>query len=150
MWELWLIVSGVCLVIEIITTGFLVFWLAIGALFALLTSLFTDNIIIQIAVFVISSGMLIFLTKPFVKKFLNNSKPVLTNAYSVIGKHGLVIEDINQTLGTGLIKVDGEVWSAKCEKDKIISKGSEVEILALDGVKAVVSSNIYEQEKVQN
>lgn len=69
MWELWLIVSGVCLVIEIITTGFLVFWLAIGALFALLTSLFTDNIIIQTAVFVISSGILIFLTKPFVKKF---------------------------------------------------------------------------------
>ena len=150
MWELWLIVSGVCLVIEIITTGFLVFWLAIGALFAVLTSLFTDNIIIQTAVFVISSGILIFLTKPFVKKFLNNSRPVLTNAYSIIGKHGLVVEDINQTLGTGLIKVDGEVWSAKCEKDKIISKGSEVEILALDGVKAVVSSNIDEQEKVQN
>ena len=55
MWQIWLIIAGVCLIAEIITVGFLIFWLAIGALLAMVVSFFTDNIIIQTAVFVISS-----------------------------------------------------------------------------------------------
>ena len=48
MWQTWLIVSGICFVIEMITTGFLFFWPAIGAILAMITSFFTDNLIIQI------------------------------------------------------------------------------------------------------
>ena len=66
MWYVWLIISGLFLVLEMITVGFLVFWLAIGALFAMLVSFFTSNLIIQTTVFVISSIGLIFLTKPLV------------------------------------------------------------------------------------
>ena len=62
------------LIAEIITVGFLIFWLSIGSLFAMITSLFTDNLVIQTAVFVISSTILIFVTKPFVKKFATNKK----------------------------------------------------------------------------
>ena len=47
MWYVWLIISGLFLVLEMITVGFLVFWLAIGALFAMLVSFFTSNLIIQ-------------------------------------------------------------------------------------------------------
>ena len=56
MWQIWLIISGVCFIVEIITVGFLIFWLAIGALFAMLVSFFTDNIVIQTAVFVRSKN----------------------------------------------------------------------------------------------
>lgn len=150
MWQLWLIVCGICLVAEMITTGFLVFWFAIGALFAMIISLFTDNLMIQIAVFVISSGLLIFLTKPFVKKFLNGKTHVATNAYSIIGKTGLVVEEINASSGTGQIKIGSEIWSAKCEENEIIQKGSDVQIIAIDGVKAVVSLKITEHEKSIN
>ena len=55
MWQIWLIISGVCLIIEIMTVGFLIFWLAIGALFAMIVSFFTNSLLIQTAVFVISS-----------------------------------------------------------------------------------------------
>ena len=50
MWKFWLIVSGICLAIEAVTVGFLVFWFAVGALLALITSFITDSIIIQSAV----------------------------------------------------------------------------------------------------
>ena len=89
MWQIWLVIAGVCLVIEIMTTGFLVFWLAIGALISMIVSLFTDSILIQTAVFVISSAILIFATKPFVKKFAK-TKNVKTNAFSIIGQNGIV------------------------------------------------------------
>lgn len=141
MWLFWLIASGIFFVIEMITVGFLVFWLGIAALITMVVSFFTDSLIIQTAVFVISSILLIFLTKPFVQKFMNSKDTVVTNAYSIIGKHGLVIEDIDSISGTGQIKVDGEVWSAKCSDSTFIPKGSNIKILKIDGVKAVVTTS---------
>lgn len=138
MWQLWLIVAGVFFILEIATVGFLVFWFGIGALLALVVSLFTDNLIIQTTVFVISSGLLVFLTRPFVNKFAKTDK-VETNAFSIIGKTGLVIEEIDPVLGIGQIKVNGEIWSARSEDDITIKKGTQVEIHAIDGVKAIVT-----------
>ena len=148
MWQFWLIVSGICFVLEMATVGFLVFWFGIGALFALITSLITDNIIIQTPVFILSSTLLLFLTKPFVKKLTNKDK-LQTNAYSIIGKTGIVTREINSKKGIGQIKVESEIWSAKTEVDNdiIIPEGTEVEIIELDGVKAVVKPAVVEVTK---
>lgn len=139
MWQMWLIIAGVCLVIEIMTVGFLIFWFAIGALFAMIVSLFTDNLIIQTSVFVISSGIMIFATKPFVKKFVNTKNTIQTNVYSTIGKTGVVTKDIDSIHSLGQVKVDGEVWSAVGIDDMNIPQGTEVEIKEIKGVKAIVS-----------
>jgi len=138
MWSFWLIVSGIFFIIEMITVGFLLFWLGIGALLAMITSFITDNIFIQTIVFVITSGLLIPLTKPLADKF-TGKKTVATNSYSLIGKRGIVLEDINPIESTGLVKVNGETWSAKSDDERIISKSTEVEVLSIDGVKLVVS-----------
>ncbi len=138
MWQIWLIIAGVCLVIEIMTTGFLVFWLAIGALISMIVSLFTDSILIQTAVFVISSAILIFATKPFVKKFAK-TKDVKTNAFSIIGQNGIVTKEIDSINAKGQVKIDGETWSAVGKDDMDIPKGTEVEVLEIKGVKAVVT-----------
>lgn len=137
MWQFWLIVAGICLVIEIATVGFLVFWFGIGALFAMITSFFTDNLIIQTVVFILSSTILLFFTRPFVNKFSPKEK-VKTNAFSIIGKKGIVTQTINPITGEGQVKIGSEVWSAKSSEDIKIEKGLEVEILDIDGVKAIV------------
>ena len=137
MWQFWLIVAGICLVIEIATVGFLVFWFGIGALLAMITSFFTDNLIIQTVVFILSSTVLLFFTRPFVNKFSPKEK-VKTNAFSIIGKKGIVTQTINPITGEGQVKVGSEVWSAKSSEDVKIEKGLEVEVLDIDGVKAVV------------
>lgn len=137
MWQFWLIVTGICLVIEIATVGFLVFWFGIGALFAMITSFFTDNLIIQTVVFILSSTVLLFFTRPFVNKFSPKEK-VQTNAFSIIGKKGIVTQTINPVTGEGQVKIGSEVWSAKSSEDVKIEKGLEVEVLDIDGVKAIV------------
>lgn len=137
MWQIWAIAAGVFLILEIFTMGFLVFWLSIGSVLAMLVSFVTDSIIIQTTVFVLSSGLLIFATKPLVKKFTkeDNAK---TNVYSIVGKKAIVIEDIDWSTGTGQIKFDGQVWSARTEEQVNIEKGTEVEIEKIEGVKAFV------------
>ena len=138
MWVFWLIAAGIFFIIEMATIGFLVFWLGIGALLAMVTSFITDNIFIQALVFVITSTLLLIFTRPLVNKFIKIPKEIKTNAYSIIGKKGIVISKINNIEGTGQIKMDGEIWSAKSATDKDIPENTEVEIVEIDGVKAVV------------
>lgn len=137
MWQIWLIASGIFFICEIITVGFLVFWLGVGALIAMIVSLFTSNIIVQMSVFVISSGLLIFATRPLVNK-ISKKDVVPTNVYSLIEKKAIVTEEINWVTGKGLIKFEGEVWSAKSKEQINIPKGSEVEIESIEGVKVFV------------
>lgn len=137
MWQVWLIIAGLFFVGEIATVGFLIFWFGIGALIAMIVSFFTSNIIIQTTIFVISSTILIFATKPFVKKFADIKK-TNTNVYSIIGKKALVIKTIDPIHSVGQIKINGEVWTAESENNQVIDEGSEVEILEIKGVKAIV------------
>lgn len=137
MWQIWLIASGVFFVMEIFTVGFLIFWLGVGALIAMIISFLTSNIIIQTTVFVISSGLLIFATKPLVNK-ITKKEIVPTNVYSIVRKKGIVVEDIDWSTGTGQIKSEGEIWSAKTNEQINIPKGTEVEIESIDGVKVIV------------
>lgn len=137
MWQIWLIISGIFFILEIFTLGFLVFWLGIAALFAMIVSFFTSNIIAQTSVFVISSALLIIATRPLLKK-MQKKDGIPTNVYSVVGKKGIVVEDIDWASGTGQIKSEGEIWSAKTKEQINIPKGTEVEIESIEGVKAFV------------
>jgi len=136
MWPFWLIIAGLCLVIEIYTVGFFIFWFGIGALFALLVSFLTNNLFIQIGVFLVSSSLLVISTKPLMKKFTKNEKTVPTNFFSLSGKQGIVTKKIDSDNSTGQVKVKGELWSAISDKD--IEKDAKVKILGVDGVKLKV------------
>ena len=138
MWQIWLIASGIFFIIEIFTVGFFVFWLGVAALIAMVISFFIDNVIFQASVFVISSGLLILATRPLVNKIVKKDA-IPTNVYSLVGKKGIVIEDINWANGTGQIKVEGDIWSAQTKEKVNIPKGTEVEIESIEGVKVYVT-----------
>ena len=137
MWQIWLIASGIFFIIEIFTVGFFVFWLGVAALIAMVISFFIDNVIFQASVFVISSGLLILATRPLINKIAKKDT-IPTNVYSLVGKKGIVIEDIDWAKGTGQIKIEGEIWSAKTKEQINIQKGTEVEVESIEGVKASV------------
>ena len=137
MWIFWLIAAGIFFIIEIATVGFLIFWLGIGALIAMALSFITGNLIIQTAVFVVSSSILILLTKPLVDKFTKKDS-IPTNSKVLINKKGIVTADIDPVHGSGLVKVNGETWSAKSEDESFILKDTEIQVLAIDGVKLIV------------
>ena len=146
MWVFWLIAAGIFFIIEMATIGFLVFWLGIGSLLAMLTSFFIDNIFVQALVFVATSTLLLIFTRPLVNKFIKIPKEIKTNAYSIIGKKGIVISKINNIEGSGQIKIDGEIWSAKSFADEDIPENTEIEIVEIDGVKAVVKEVSQKEE----
>lgn len=137
MWYIWLIAAGIFFIGEIITVGFLIFWLGIGSLLAMLVSLITDSVLIQIATFVISSTILILFTKPLAKRITKYDN-VVTNSFSLINKTGIVLSEINNLESMGQVKVNGEIWSAKSEDNSTIEEGTRIKVLKIDGVKLIV------------
>lgn len=137
MWKIWLIIAGIFLIIESATTGFLVFWFSVGALIALVCSFFIESVITQTSIFLVTSTILIFATRKFCNKFLNNDAPETIN--TIVGKVGTVTVDIDPIKAVGQVKIGGESWSATAEAP--IEKGAEIVVEKVQGVKAVVKLN---------
>ncbi len=138
MWKLWLILSGIFLIIEIINLGFFMFWFSLGALIAMVVSLFIDNTIIQVIVFLISSTVLLFVTKPLANKILPKESLIKTNSFAMEGKVGKVTVSIEPIEAKGQVKVNGETWSAKSYNNEFIPKDTEIIVEKIDGVKLIV------------
>ena len=130
----WLILFVILSLFELATVNLVSIWFAIGAIITTFVSLATDNIMIHLAVFTISSILLLLLTKPFVKK-MKKREGVPTNLDMVIGKTGVVTEKIERD-GIGEVKVLGKKWSAYSDKE--IEENSKVKVLSINGVKLKV------------
>lgn len=137
-WFIWLVIAGIFTIVEIATVGFFIIWFGVAAVLTAIFSLFMpEAYMVQVVVWAITSILLVL----FTKKFTDKVKPetTATNVYSIIGKRAVVTTAINNENGTGQVKVDGDVWSARTENyEETIPVGEHVEILRIDGVKVIV------------
>lgn len=135
----WLIAFVILIGIEIATLALTTIWFAGGAFVAFLLSLFGVSVEIQLSVFVISSFLLLFLTRPFAAKYINRNT-VKTNVDSLIGMKARVTAEINNQLETGSAMVKGQEWTARAlADDKVYPEGMMVEIKNIVGVKLIVT-----------
>jgi len=134
---IWIIVAVVFGIIEAVTLGLATIWFSVGALVALIFAALEFNFGIQIAVFLITSSLLLYYTRPIAKRVLKIGH-TRTNADSLINKSGIVTVDIVPINGTGQVKVNGQIWSAKSTNDELIYENEKVKIVDIQGVKLVV------------
>ena len=130
----WLVLFVVLALFELATVNLVSIWFSLGALITTFVSLAADNVMVHLAVFTISSIILVLLTKPFVKK-LKKRDVIPTNLDRVIGKVGVVTETIEKD-DIGEVKVLGKKWSAYSDKE--IKENSKVKVLSINGVKLKV------------
>lgn len=137
----WLGILAVMVVAEILTTQLVSIWFAVGALAAFFVALAgVEEIWIQIIVFVVVSAIAIAVTRPIVRKLVNR-KAVPTNADMVIGQTGVVIDKIDNDAETGLVKVNGSVWTARAADGSVIGTDEKVTVQEIRGVKLLVTKN---------
>lgn len=134
---IWLGVTIAAIVSEAATLALVAVWFIPSALVSLVISLFRLPVWLQAAVFLAMSLALMIFLKPFMKKVLKvRYSP--TNADTVIGKTGTVIEKIDNIAATGAVKADGKVWTARSDDDSVtIDEGSLVRAVAIEGVKLI-------------
>lgn len=134
----WLIAFILFVVGEAVTVGLVSIWFAVGSLGALLTAALGGGLWLQIAVFLILSALSLMLLKPLSRRWMAGHKAARTNADRVIGETALVTEDIDNTMATGQVQVDGQIWTARSAHGVVIPAGSRVKVLSIQGVKVMV------------
>lgn len=135
----WGTVIAVAIVVEVFSAQLLSIWFAVGGIAALAASFFTDNIVIQVAVFFAVSIISLAIIYPLAKKSLK-TEHVKTNADRYIGQAAVVTEEISNIDARGQVKVDNQIWSARSENGDVISEGAKVNVLRIEGVKLIVSA----------
>jgi len=136
VWWVWLIIAVIFLVGELLSSGFFLFWFAIGAVAATLTAVITESLPIQVVVFILISGVLLFFSRRLTEKMNKNDTD--TNVSALIGKTGLVTVDLlpNQK---GQVKINGEEWTCISSDNSALKAGDLVVVESIHGVTLTVA-----------
>lgn len=133
----WLGLIVAFIAIEAATVNLVSIWFIGGALAGLVCAILGAPALLQWAVFIAVSALLLALLRPVLKKYLR-VKPTKTNADRLIGQEALVTEEIDNLRETGAIRVNGVLWTAKSVDDAQISPGTRVVIDRIEGAKVYV------------
>lgn len=138
---LWLAILILAIVVELISLGLTTIWFAGGALVALGIAALGGPIWLQIVLFLMVSIALLAFTRPIAVKYFNRER-VRTNVESLVGRQAIVISEIDNLQGIGQVSVGGQEWSARSyEERRILAPGTIVRIMAINGVKLIVSED---------
>lgn len=134
IWAAAIIVFGIA---EAVTAQLVSIWFVLGAVAGLVAALCGGNLYIQLIVFIVVSIIALVITRPLIKKYIKPKKEH-TNADRVLTQDGIVVEEINNINGTGQVKIDGKIWTARSSDGNIIPVDSIVRTEKISGVKLIV------------
>ncbi len=135
IYQYWLIVAIVLVIVEICTASFGSICFAFGAGFSALVAGLGGGFVWQIVVFAIVSMLTFIFLRPAVMRWLDRkSQDVKTNVDALVGRKGIVSERIDASQHLGRVKIDGDDWRAVSNDGSVIEKGTSVEILKNDSI----------------
>ncbi len=133
----WLIAMILLGVLEAVTISLVSLWFAGGALAAMVASLLGAPLWLQVAVFLVVSGILLACLRPLAKR--STGAKTKTNVDSLMGQQALVTEQIDNLTAQGAIRVNGNTWTARSTNGKPIPADTRVVIDRVEGVKLYVT-----------
>ena len=113
-------------------------WFAAGSLVALGASQMGLPLWLQVALFLVTSCLLLASLWPLSKKYLK-PKLTATNIDSVIGSTGYVTEAVDNVHARGHAKLGAMEWTARSSNGEPIPEGTLVKVSRIEGVKVFVS-----------
>jgi membrane protein implicated in regulation of membrane protease activity len=133
------ILAGVFGVGEMLSGGFFLAPFALGAALAAAGDAVAGTTL-AVVVFLVSSLLTLLLVRPIVRSHTRMPPAIRTGGAALIGKRAIVLERIANAEGVGIVKIDGEVWTARSlYDDQEIEPGARVEVVDIKGATALVS-----------
>lgn len=133
----WLILAVAMAVVEALTVQLVSIWFAAGAVAACIASLFSENILVQVGVFVAVSAVALLVTRPLVSRMKKHGTEA-TNADKYIGMSGVTLSEIDNEKAAGQVRVGSSVWSAKSADGFVIPPDTKIKVRDIQGVKLIV------------
>ena len=134
LWQLWALVSFICLILELTNGDFFIMCFAIGGVCAAIASALGVGFYGGLLVFAICSVLSLWLVRPTALKYLHkNADERVSNADALMGRIGRVSETI-EAEGYGRVAIDGDDWKAVSANGGRIEKGSNVKVVGRDSI----------------
>jgi membrane protein implicated in regulation of membrane protease activity len=131
----WLAFFVIALVVEVITADMISIWFALAAIPSFIIALvFEESLVWQIVSFILISGVLLFLTRPVVKKYLKTNE-IKTNVDAMVGVKVQVTKVITPE-NVGRVVFRSLDWAAISKET--INIGEYARVLDVDGNKLIV------------
>ena len=133
LWQMWAVVSVVCLIVELMNGDFFIVCFSIGAVAATIAAPFV-GFFWQLAVFIFFSALSIFFVRPFALRYLHrNDSERVSNADAIIGQTGVVSTAIPAG-GFGRVALGGDDWKAVADSQEEIPVGTKVEVVGRESI----------------
>lgn len=134
LWTVWAVIAMLCLILELSSGDFYVTCFGIGAMCALVTSLFAVPVWAQVVAFAVFSVLSIYFLRPRLVTLLNRSASHrVSNADAIIGRVGEVTETVRAG-DYGRVKLDGDDWKAQSDEGRDLAVGTKVRIVGRDSI----------------
>lgn len=134
LWLIWVIVSIVCLILELSSGDFFILCFAIGAAVAAILAGCGLSLTWQIVLFAVVSALSLLLVRPaLIKKLHKPQRERLSNAEALIGQEGRVSEMI-EVGGFGRVAIDGDDWKAQSADGAAINKDVRVRVVKMESI----------------
>ena len=134
MWQMWVIIAVICLILELMNGDFFIMCFAIGGVCSSLAAAVGGNIYVQLAVFAITSVLSLFFVRPAALRYLHkNEDSRVSNADALIGQTGRVSEPIVAD-GFGRVAIDGDDWKALSIDGQPIEKDARVRVVSRESI----------------
>ncbi len=137
-WAIWLTLTVLLAVAEVLSLDLVLIMLAVGALAGTGVALIAPGLWwLQIAVAIGVSVATLALLRPTLLARVRSLPGYRSSTDKMVGSSGIAMSEI--TRDTGEVKVDGQSWSARSyQPGLVIQKGTEIEVFEIDGAIAVV------------
>lgn len=132
---LWIIISVMALLVDIITSAFLFVWFTVGGIAAIIALIFNYSFTVQLIVFIAFTAISMGIGYPIVRKSLRRTvAKTSTMEESYLNREIDVDEDF---IEKAMVKIDGIYWTIK-NSGEPIKKGDKVVIIGIEGNKLIV------------
>lgn len=132
----WLVAGFLLIAAEVLTGGFVLIMLGVGALVAAGFAALSAPAWLEVAVFAGVSVALTTVARPVLKRRLHTTQ-VRTNVEALVGDKAIVVSRVDAR--GGRIKLRGELWSARAfDETAVIEPGQAVTVMTISGATAVV------------
>jgi membrane protein implicated in regulation of membrane protease activity len=134
----WIVLAVVLGAAEIFTGTFILVMLGIGALIAVVPAALGAPFWVQGLVFALVAVLALLGVRPVVQRHMHSSgESAPMGLEAMEGSAGLVLERVD--LDHGLVKIDGEMWSARpYDASQTFETGERVRVIEVRGATALV------------
>jgi membrane protein implicated in regulation of membrane protease activity len=137
-WVIWAIAAAALAAGEVLTLGFFLGLIALGAAVAAIAAAVGVSVELQVALFAITSVVSMAFIRPIALRHMKTPARLKSGTAALVGTRAVVLERVDRDRGQ--VKIGGEVWTARAyDEDDVFEPGARVDVMKIDGATALVA-----------